>query len=382
MTCGATVGLPLQETLSTNSFCKTMMLFFFLVAFLADVWASHSQAPADGRSVALLDNYHRMGSLDIPLDENTKRALRFTVELGCRIYVWHHSFKRYESEAVTSRVYFSSIESALQMFFPGCKVATLEGSLQEYPYTTFGVPPYAVTMAGKYGTGFYTHILSPTVWIRFDPSQPKASVHLREFVERNSKHFDILYLQGMQRDLAKVFSFPDTIERVIGNVISTSQIAFRYVIAHTVQSAFSATTPELYKGMIYSGLSSYFSEFELHRYIFLPNVSYVAKAPAFMVYKRNFPLMRYTNESKLMIKGCLPVHVSFCMPPKTMGMIVTSFPGQVFVIYFKSVNTKKLGVVLGLLHHFADKLKDFDLKKHDRFLELFEKKPVECAAEE
>ena len=87
--------------------------------------------------------------------------------------------------------------------------------------------------------------------------------------------------------------------------------------------------------------------------------------------------MLYTNESKLMIKGCIPVPVSVCGPLETMGMVVASFPGQVFAIYFTSVNMKALGVVLGLLHHFADKLKGFDLKKQDRFFELFEKKPVD-----
>ena len=60
-----------------------------------------------------------------------------------------------------------------------------------------------------------------------------------------------------------------------------------------------------------------------------------------------------------------------------MGTIVASFSGQVFAIYFKRVNTKTLGVVHKLLHHFADKLKGFNLKKQDRFLELFEKQPVD-----
>ena len=60
-----------------------------------------------------------------------------------------------------------------------------------------------------------------------------------------------------------------------------------------------------------------------------------------------------------------------------MSMIVASFPGQVFAIYFKGVNAKTLGIVHKLLHHFADKLKGFNLKKQDRFLELFEKQPVD-----
>ena len=200
---------------------------------------------------------------------------------------------------------------------------------------------------------------------------------------RNSKYFDILYLQGIHRDaVARSFSLLDFVERrVIGNDISTSQTAFRYVIAHTVQNAVSAITPELYKEAIYNGLSSYFSEFKLRQYVFSPNISYIAKVPEFTVYKRGLPLMSYTNESKLMIKGCIPVEVDLYGPPKTMGMIIASFPRQVFAIYFKSVNMKALGVMRNLLHHFADKLKDFDLKKQDRFLQLFEKKP-ERAAEE
>ena len=104
-----------------------MMLFFFLLSILVGVWASHPQAPAGGGSLALLDNYHRMENLGTPLDENTKRALRFTVELGCREYARHHSLKRYESGAAASRVNLSNFESALQMFFPGCKLASLEG---------------------------------------------------------------------------------------------------------------------------------------------------------------------------------------------------------------------------------------------------------------
>ena len=318
-----------------------------------------------------------MESLGTPLDKNTKRALRLTVELGCRIYVYHHLFKRYESEAVTSRVYFSSLENALQMFFPGCKVADLE-DIQEHSFISCNTPPYDVTTAGKYGTGFYTKVLVPRIWVRLDPSQPKPSARLREFVKRNSKHFDILHLQSIQRDLlARFFSLPDPVEMIIGIDISISQTAFRYVIAHTVQSASSATTPELYKEAIYKGLSSYFSEFELHQYVFSPNVSYVAKAPEFTVYKPGFPLMSYTNESKLMIKGCLPVEVDPHGPPMKVSMSVASFPVQVFVIYFKSVNTKRLAVVRDLLHHFADKLKGFDLRKHDRFLKLFEEKLVD-----
>ena len=355
------------------------MLFFFFLSFLADVWASHPQAPAAGGSVALLDNYHRMKNPDVPLDEYTKMALRLTVELGCHNYAQNHSSERYESEAVTSRVHFSSRESALQMFFPGCKIANRYVNPQEYPpYTTFTALPYVVITAGKYGVGFYTDILFPVLWIRFDPSQPKASVHLREFVERNSKSFDILYLQGIQQDfLAKLFSSSNFVERVIGNTIHTSQTAFRYAIAHTVQSALSATTPELYKEAICKGLSSYFSEFELRQYVFSPNVSYVAKALEFTVYKHSIPLMLYTDESKLMIKGCIPVQIYLYGPPMKVGTIVASFSRQVFAIYFKSVNTKALGVMLGLLHHFADKLKGFDLKKQDRFFELFEKKPVD-----
>ena len=354
------------------------MLFFFLLSFLADVWASHSQPPVGGRSVALLDNYHKMEIPDISLDEDTKRALRFTVELGCRNYVYHHSIERYESEAIASRVYFSNLESALQMFFPCCKIANFEEIIQKHPSMTFNTSSYAVTTAGKYGTGFCTKVLSPCLWIQFDSSQPKASAHLRAFLARNSKYFDILYLQGVQRDLlVAVFSLPDFIERVIGNDVSASQTAFRHVIVHTVQSALSATTPELYKKAIYERLSSYFPEFELCQYVFSPNVSYVAKAPEFAVYKRDIPLMSYTNESKLKIKGCIPVHVDLYGPSEAMGMIVASFPEQVFVIYFKSVNMKALGVMHNLLHHFADKLTGFDLKEHDRFLKLFEEEPVE-----
>ena len=354
------------------------MPFFFLLSLLAGVWASQAQAPADGGSVALLDNYYKMKNLGIRLDESTKMALRFTVELGCRNYARHHSFERYETEAVASRVNFSSLESALQMFFPGCKVTNLERNLQKHPSMTFNVPPYVVTTAGKYGAGFCTDIISPHIWIRFDPSQPKASAHLRAFLTSNSKYFDILCLQGIQRRfLATIISAPDPIEKIIDSNIYTSQIAVVYAIAHTIQSALSATSPELYKEAIYERLSSYFSDFELRRYVFSPNVSYVAKALEFTVYKRGFPLMSYTNESKLMIKRCIPFYVELYGPPKKMGMIVASFPGQVSAIYFKSVNTKKLGVLLGLLHHFADKLKGFDLKKQDRFLKLFEKKPVD-----
>ena len=354
------------------------MLFFFLLSLLAGVWASQPQAPAGDESVALLDNYHMMEHLSTPLDENTERALRFTVELGCRSYAQKHSSKRYESKAIASRVYFSSIESALQMFFPGCKVVNLEGNVQEHSPRTSTAPPYTVTTVGQYGTGFYTHVLSPHIWIRFDPSQPKASAHLRRFVERNSKYFDILHLQNIQRGfLAMIFSFPDLVERVIGNNISTSKLAAVYAIAHTVQSASSTTTPERYKEAIYKGLSSYFSEFELRQYVFSSNVSYVAKAPEFTVYKRGLPLMFYTNESKLMLKGCIPVHIYLCGPPMKMGMIVASFPKQVFAIYFKSANTKRLGVMLRVSHHFIDKLKDIELEKEDRFAQLFEKKPVD-----
>ena len=112
----------LRKPLAANSFCKKMLLFFFLLSFLAIVWASHSQAPVGGRSIALLDNYHQMENLDTPLDENTKRALHFTVELGCHEYAYHHSIERYESEAVATRINLSSLESALKMFLPGCKV--------------------------------------------------------------------------------------------------------------------------------------------------------------------------------------------------------------------------------------------------------------------
>ena len=366
---------PYQQTASAE------MLFFFFLSLLAGVWASHPQAPVAGRSVALLDNYQRMENPDISLDENTKMALRLTVELGCRNYAHHHSNLRYESEAIASRVYFSSLESALQMFFPGCIIAKLRDIEKHSPMAS-KVPPYVVTTAGKYGTGFYTDLSSPTVWIQFDPSQPKASARLRAFLTSNSKCFDILCLQGIQRSfLARLFSLPDSIKRVIGNDTSTSQAAFRCAIVHTVECAFSATTPELYKKAIYNGLSSYFSELELHRYVFSPNVSYIAKVLEFTVYKRNFPLMFFTNESKLMIKGCVPVHTHFYGIPKKMGMIVTSFPRQVFVIYFKRVNIKALGIMHNLLHHFADKLKGFNLKKHDRFLELFEKKPAGRAVE-
>ena len=86
--------------------------------------------------------------------------------------------------------------------------------------------------------------------------------------------------------------------------------------------------------------------------------------------------MLYASESKLMIKGCIPVEVELYGPSMKMGMIVASFPRQVFAIYFKSVNVKALGVVHNLSHHFVDKLNGFDLKKHDRFFELFEEKLV------
>ena len=354
-----------------------MILFFFLLSFLADVLASHPQASTDGQSVALLDNYHTMENSGTPLDEYTKRALYFTVELGCRHYAYHHSFECYESKAITSRVYFSNLESALHMFFPGCKVADLE-DIQEHLSMIFNASPYVITTVEKYGTGFYTDISSPAVWIQFDPSQPKAPAHLREFVERNSKCFDILHLQNIQRGLlARVLSMSDPVENVIGNDITTSQTAVSHAIAHTVQSALPATTPALYKEAIYKGLSSYFSELELYQYVFSLNISYFAKAPELTIYKPDCPLMLYTNESKLMIKGCIPVEVELYGPSMTMGMIVASFPKQVFAIYFRSVNTKRLGLLLGLLHRFADKLKGFDLKKQDRFLELFEKQPVD-----
>ena len=200
---------------------------------------------------------------------------------------------------------------------------------------------------GKYGTGFYTDILSSRIWIRFDRSQPNASAHLRALLTGNSKYFDILVLQGIQRYLLarSVSLSADPIERVTGNDISTSQTAFRYAIAHTVQSAFWATTPELYKEAIYKGLSRYFPAFELCQHVFSPNVSYVAKAPEFTVYERDISLMRYTNESKLMIKGCIPVHAYLQGPPKKMGMLVADFPRQVFAIYFTSANMKALGIV-------------------------------------
>ena len=355
-----------------------MKLFFFLLSLLADVWASPPQAPVGDRSVALFNSYHRRENPDIPLDDNTMRALHFTVELGCRNYVQRHSFKRYESEVITRRVYFSNLEGALQMFFPGCKVTNLEGNLQKHPSMTFNAPPYVVTTAGRYGTGFYTDIISPGIWIRFDPSQPKASAHLRAFLARNSKCFDILYLQGIQRNvLVKILSAPGLIEGVVGNDISTSQTVFRYVIAHTAQSALSATTPKLYKKAIYARLASYFSELELCQYVFSPSVRYVAKAPEFTIYKFGFPLMSYTNKSRLMIKGCIPFRVDLYGPPMKVGMIVASFPEQVFAIYFKGVNTKALKLMLGLLHHFAEKLKGFDLMEQDRFFELFEKRPVD-----
>ena len=355
-----------------------MPLFFLLLSLLADVWASHPQAPTGGGSVALLDNYHRMENSDIPLDENTKIAMRFTIELGCRDYAQAHSIERYESGAIISRVYFSSLERALQRFFPGCRIAYLKENPQRHASITSTALPYIVTTVGKYGTGFYTKVLSPTLWIRFNPSQPKASAHLREFVVRNSKCFDILYLQGIQRDLLeKVLSLPGPVAKVVvDNDTSVSKAVFWYVIAHTVQSALSATTPELGKEAIYNRLSSYFSKLELHQYVFSPNISYVAKAPEFTVYKRGHPLILYASESKLMSTGCIPVEVELYGPSKTMGMIVASFPGQVFAIYFMSVNVKALGVVHNLLHHFVDKLKDFDLKKHDRFFELFEEKLV------
>ena len=351
-----------------------MLLLFSLLSLLVGVWASHPQAPGDGESVALFDNYYRMEKPDISLDKNTKRALLFTVELGCRNYVQNHLLERYESEAIVSRVYFSSLKSALQMFFPGCKVADLE-DMQEHPSITSTVPSYVVTTAGKHGTGFYTDILSPRTWIRFDPSQPKASAHLRAFVERNSKCFDILHLQDMQRAiLAEMVSLPNHIESFLNNDIHASQLIFWYVIAHTVQSALSATTPALYKEAIYKGLSNYFSELELHQYVFSPNASNIAMAPAFTVYKRDFPLILYTNGSYLRIKGCIPVHISLHGPSNTMGMVVANFPGQVFVIYFKSISVKALGVMLDALYYFTDKLKGFNLKNQDRFFELFEKK--------
>ena len=260
------------------------------------------------------------------------------------------------------------------MFFPGCKIANFE-DLQEHPFMTFNARSYVVTTVKKYGTGFYTYLISPRIWVRFDPSQPKASAHLRAFLAGNSKYFDILCLQDIQRGLlAGFFSLPDPVERVIGKDISTSQTAVWYAIAHTIQSVSSDTSPELYKEAIYMGLSSYFSDFELRRYVFSPNISYVAMVPEFTAYKSDFPLMSYTNESKLLIKGCIPVEVDLYGPPMKMDMIVASFPGQMFVIYFESVNTKALGVMLGLLHHFVDKLKDFDLEKEDRFLRLFEEK--------
>ena len=354
-----------------------MMLFFFLLSFLADVWASHPQAPAGSESVALLDNYHRMKNPGSPLDEYTKMALRFTIELGCRDYAEDHSSKRYESKAIASRIYLSNLEGALQMFFPGCKVADFE-DIQKHSSMTFNAPPYVVTTVRKYGTGFSTDIMSPRIWIRFDRSQPKASAYLRAFLARSSKHFDLLHLQGIQQDfLARLFSSSDSIEKGIGKDISTSQTVFRYAIVHTVQNALSATTPELYKEAIYKGLSSYFSELELHQYVFSPDVSYVAKAPEFAVYRRDIPLMSYTNGSTLLINGCIPLHVDLYGPPMNMAMIIASFTEHVFVIYFESINTKTLGVVHNLLHHFAGKFKSFDLKKQDRFLKLFEKKPVD-----
>ena len=70
-----------------------------------------------------------MENSDIPLDEKTKRALRFTVKLDYHSYAQHHSAERYEPDAITSRAYFSNLESTLQMFFPGYKIANLEGDL-------------------------------------------------------------------------------------------------------------------------------------------------------------------------------------------------------------------------------------------------------------
>ena len=205
-----------------------MPLFFLLLLLLADVWASHPQAPTGGGSVALLENYHRMENSDIPLDVNTKIAMRFTIELGCRDYAQTHSIERYESGAIISRVYFSSLECALQRFFPGCRIAYLKENPQKHASITSTTLPYIVTTVGKYGTGFYTKVLSPTLWIRFNPSQPKASAHLREFVVRNSKCFDILYLQGIQRDLLeKVLSLPGPVAKVVvDNDTSISKAVF------------------------------------------------------------------------------------------------------------------------------------------------------------
>ena len=100
---------------------QKMMLFFFLVSFLADVWASHSKAQVGSRSVALLDNYHRMESPDSPLDENTKMALHLTIELGCRDYAERHSSKRYESEAIASRVFLAALRVPCKCSFLAAK---------------------------------------------------------------------------------------------------------------------------------------------------------------------------------------------------------------------------------------------------------------------
>ena len=99
--------------------------------------------------------------------------------------------------------------------------------------------------------------------------------------------------------------------------------------------------------------------------------------PEFTAYKSDFPLMSYTNESKLLIKGCIPVEVDLYGSPMKMGMIVAGFPRQVFAIYFKRVDKKTIEVMYALLHHFADKFKSFDIKKDDRFLKLFEKRPID-----
>lgn len=365
---------PVPMRLFSLTPLPSILFLLFLLFFLTGEWTSSvPNAEVDGDENHTLSRSHIIhphASIShdpgVFFDEYTMRSLLYTVDLTCRYYAKTHSFYRFESNDVNYRLFGMLLENALQILFPCCKAKIIRNE-QQIPRDTV---PYVVKKTKEHGLGFSSNVGFPNVWIQLSSSQKAlgniysllaqvgrySPSHLKD-ASRSSAEHQLFNLQHI------TFNFSDS------SLDIDSPKLFKQIIQHTAKVSGSVADSKLYSESVYDKLSKLFLKVELCRYTFSSNVSCIAKTPEFTIYRRQFPLMLYTNESRVSVKGCIALPLQLAHPTK-MGMIVSSSTHAVFVIYFKAINVDRLQRLFSLSHHLECSLRGVDLRK-DRFLDLF-----------
>lgn len=261
------------------------------------------------------------------------------------------------------------MENIFQLFFPHHKARIIGGDRQEFD----NVGRYVITKMKKYGLGFYSDAGLIKLWIQIASSSQRAlnniyrllvqiacdSLSLLQDIGRISAENELLSLQPIR------FMLPNSPFEV------DSPHLFKHIFQHIAETASLAVDLKHRHTAVHNLFSKLFSKVELCHYTFSSNVGYVAKVPEFTVYQKQFPLVLFTNPSKLTAEGCVAIPLPLVHPTK-MGMIVSSSDSGVFVIYFKAINKTNLQDIFLLTGQMDCSTCKHDMR-WDRFLSLFTK---------